>query len=230
MGWMMTEKILYFTDEDVSLIEEIKLKEMEVLLVNRENYKSVDIADVSSIVIDTNEFENILMYYKNLEFENILIVARTVEIEEKRKIYEKVFEYGINKILFNPEIADEILFSLHGKTSLKCSLYKQYLDKMNSIAVITNKKHEILYANDAFFKTTLHNKDEIMNKNVSMIKSEHHSLMFYNNLKHTLSAGLNWQGMFHNKKANGTLYWEEASIFPMHTVITVFITEKLRLM
>jgi sigma-B regulation protein RsbU (phosphoserine phosphatase) len=39
--------------------------------------------------------------------------------------------------------------------------------------------------------------------------------MFYDNLIETLEAELVWKGMFHNKRKGNTLYWDEASIYPI---------------
>lgn len=38
---------------------------------------------------------------------------------------------------------------------------------------------------------------------------------FYKELWQTIQAGNTWSGVFHNRRSNGELYWDEAKISPI---------------
>jgi hypothetical protein len=61
------------------------------------------------------------------------------------------------------------------------------------------------------------------------LKSGEKSPEAYRELWETISAGKEWRGEFHNKKKNGELYWESASISPIRDLagrITHYVAVK----
>ena len=48
-----------------------------------------------------------------------------------------------------------------------------------------------------------------------MLQSGYHSDVFFKMLWETINAGKVWSGVFKNKKKNGELYWEQATISPI---------------
>ncbi len=56
---------------------------------------------------------------------------------------------------------------------------------------------------------------EVLGKNPRVLKSGIHSPAFYEDLWKTLDKGKQWIGEFHNRKKNGELYWESATITPI---------------
>jgi hypothetical protein len=56
---------------------------------------------------------------------------------------------------------------------------------------------------------------EVLGKNPRVLKSGEMSPEAYGVLWQTIAAGKEWSGEFHNKKKNGELYWESASISPI---------------
>lgn len=92
--------------------------------------------------------------------------------------------------------------------------------------VITDLKGDIQYVNPKFMQITGYTFAEVAGKNPRILKTGEQSAEFYKNLWETISAGKEWRGEFHNKKKNGELYWEGASISSIlnnEGVITNFI-------
>ncbi len=56
---------------------------------------------------------------------------------------------------------------------------------------------------------------EVLGKNPRILKSGEKSPEAYRELWETITAGKEWSGEFHNKKKNGELFWESASISPI---------------
>jgi PAS domain S-box-containing protein len=81
--------------------------------------------------------------------------------------------------------------------------------------VITDIKGTILYANPAFAKVTGYTCEEALGKNPRMLRSGKHSTEFYRQLWATLTAGQVWSGHLINKRKDGTLIEEEATISPV---------------
>ena len=80
---------------------------------------------------------------------------------------------------------------------------------------ITNTKGIIEYVNQKFVETTGYTYEEIIGNNPRMLKSGHTSDSEYKQLWKTITSGNEWFGEFNNKKKDGTLYWESASISPI---------------
>jgi len=95
--------------------------------------------------------------------------------------------------------------------------------------VITDITGRIEYVNPRFSAMTGYSRDEAIGQNPRMLKSGEHPPEKYKQLWETISTGREWRGEFHNKKKNGELYWESASISPLHDAggkITHFIGVK----
>ena len=105
------------------------------------------------------------------------------------------------------------------------------------IIAITDKKGVLQYVNARFSEITGYAADEVIGKNPRILQSGEHSLQMYKELWKTVASGEVWQGELCNKKKNGQLYWESASIAPVfdsrnkitnYIKISEDITEKKR--
>ncbi|MEA4975938.1 MAG: PAS domain S-box protein [Paludibacter sp.] len=81
--------------------------------------------------------------------------------------------------------------------------------------VITDLDANIEYVNKKFSDLTGYLFDELIGRNPRVLKSGEHPRAFYANLWNTLKSGEVWKGEFHNRKKNGDLFWELASISPI---------------
>ncbi len=81
--------------------------------------------------------------------------------------------------------------------------------------IITNINGDIQYVNPKFYKVTGYSEEEIIGQNSRILKSGDMSSEYYSNLWQTIKSGKEWFGELHNKKKNGELFWEIASISPI---------------
>ncbi|WP_300668204.1 diguanylate cyclase [Desulfoluna sp.] len=84
-----------------------------------------------------------------------------------------------------------------------------------SSIIITDTTGSIEYINPAFTEKTGYLPEELIGKNPRILRSGETSPEEYATLWKTLSAGDTWRGEFHNRKKNGELFWEIASISPV---------------
>jgi diguanylate cyclase (GGDEF)-like protein/PAS domain S-box-containing protein len=80
--------------------------------------------------------------------------------------------------------------------------------------VITDLNGHIEYVNPKFEKVTGYTLAELEGRNPRILKSGEKPPEEYRNLWETIQTG-EWRGEFHNRKKNGELYWESASICPI---------------
>ena len=81
--------------------------------------------------------------------------------------------------------------------------------------VITDIKGDILYANPAFEKTTGYTCAEALGQNPRLLKSGQQDAEFYRRMWELLRRGEVWCGHFINRRKDGSLYEEEATISPI---------------
>ena len=95
--------------------------------------------------------------------------------------------------------------------------------------VITDTAGAIQYVNPKFAELTGYSVEEVIGKNPGILKSGHTSEAEYQDLWKTINSGITWHGDLQNKKKNGDLYWESATISPVlneHGAITHFLAVK----
>ena len=78
--------------------------------------------------------------------------------------------------------------------------------------VITDSKGDIEYINPKFSQLTGFSPEEALGENPRILMSGETPDEVYKVLWETITTGGVWRGEFHNKKKNGELYWESASI------------------
>lgn len=81
--------------------------------------------------------------------------------------------------------------------------------------LITDEKGNIEYVNPSFTQATGYQKEEVLGKNPHVLKSGETPPEEYQRLWKTITSGKTWYGVFHNKKKDGTLFWESAAISPI---------------
>ncbi|MEJ2717497.1 MAG: PAS domain S-box protein, partial [Deltaproteobacteria bacterium] len=81
--------------------------------------------------------------------------------------------------------------------------------------MITDREGKILYLNPAFQKITGFSREEAIGHRPSLLRSGKHSDQFYQRLWATLKKGQPWKGRFVNRKKDGQIYQEDATISPV---------------
>jgi two-component system, cell cycle sensor histidine kinase and response regulator CckA len=81
--------------------------------------------------------------------------------------------------------------------------------------VITGCDGTIEYVNPAFERVTGYTRAEAVGRNPRILKSGRHDAAFYQSLWRTITAGEIWHGRFVNRRKDGNLYQEDATITPI---------------
>jgi PAS domain S-box-containing protein len=103
------------------------------------------------------------------------------------------------------------------------------LEQSPSLIVITNPAGDIEYVNPKFTEVTGFELSEVVGKNPRMLKTEGTAAHEYRDMWETITSGSDWHGEFLNRKKNGEVYREQASISPIVDsmgVITHYVAVK----
>ncbi len=101
------------------------------------------------------------------------------------------------------------------KVENELRLFSRATDQSASSIVITNLAGTIIYVNQKFCQVTGYSKEEAIGQNPRILKSGEQDEEFYKDMWNTIKSGREWSGEFHNKRKDGKLYWEYATISPI---------------
>ena len=89
------------------------------------------------------------------------------------------------------------------------------VEQSPAVVVITDAKGTIEYVNARFSAVTGYTAAEAIGQHTRLLSSGEAPKEFYAGLWTTILAGQEWRGVFHNRRKNGELFWEDAHISPV---------------
>lgn len=112
------------------------------------------------------------------------------------------------------------------------------VEQAGEMIVITDPDGTIQYVNPAFEIVTGYSREEAIGQNSRILKSGRQDDAFYKKLWETVSNGRTWEGRIVNRRKDGTLFTEDATISPVrdssgnivsHVAVKRDVTEHLGL-
>ncbi len=100
------------------------------------------------------------------------------------------------------------------------------VEQSPGLVIMTDTRGSIDYVNPKFSEVTGYSPDEVIGENPRILKSGEMPPEVYRQMWDTILGGKVWRGEFHNKRKNGELFWESASISPIkdsEAVVTGFL-------
>lgn len=94
-------------------------------------------------------------------------------------------------------------------------LYRKAID-VNTICSITDEKGVIIYANRKFCEVSRYAEKELLGRTHSIVNSGHHPAAFFADMWKTILGGKVWLGEIKNKAKDGSFYWVDTVIIPIH--------------
>lgn len=113
------------------------------------------------------------------------------------------------------KVAQALSREKYSEGSQRMRLLIHALEQSPATIIVTDSEGRIIYANPKFVETTGYTVEEVVGKNPRFMKSGHTPTDEYRRLWESLRGGREWRGEFHNRRKDGTLYWERASISPV---------------
>ena len=139
--------------------------------------------------------------------------------------------HGRRSMLDGESVVIGVLLDITERVMNESSLRKlsKAVEQSSASVLVTDINGNIEYVNPSFTETTGFQKNEVIDRNPRMWKSNQTPREVYENLWKTIKSGNNWRGEILNKKKNGELYWEFNSISPIKNEkgeITHFVAVK----
>lgn len=115
------------------------------------------------------------------------------------------------------------------KVNIRLRTLSAAIEQSPVTTVITDLSGKIVFVNPKFTETTGYTAEEAIGNNPRILKTEFKPSSEYKELWDTILSGQSWHGIFQNKKKNGELYWESATISPVRDengAVTHFLAVK----
>ncbi len=101
------------------------------------------------------------------------------------------------------------------QNELRLLQLNQAVEQSPMSVVITDLDGNITYVNSRFTALTGYTFDDALGKKPKILQSGQTPIEVYRSLWQAIKAGKVWKGELRNKKKNGELYWEDATIAPV---------------
>jgi len=101
------------------------------------------------------------------------------------------------------------------RTTRELKVFRYAIENSDNMVLMTDTDRKITYVNEAFEVQTGYKKDEVIGAQPNILKSDLMNRAFYDEMNRTLEKGEKWQGELINKRKDGSLLYEKASISPM---------------
>ena len=205
-------------NDGISIIQDgiIKFANSSLLQMYGSKLKDV-IGKPFTEFIHPEELHQITKYYKlRLKGENVPHIYETsLKNKKGRRVYAEL-SAGIIKYLGKPadlviirDITDRKL------TEKELTKLSTAVEQSPSVIIITGLDGKIEYINPKFTELTGYTSAESIGQLPNILKSGEQTGEIYKELWETISSGKDWHGEFHNKKKDGGLFWESASVSPI---------------
>ncbi len=164
--------------------------------------------------------------------ERVVATARSVHFEEE--FHGRAFEYWVYPVISGGRRVSEVAIyarDITQRRAAEAELSKLYqaIQQSPAAVVITDPEGRIEYVNPKFTEVSGYTAGEVLGQNPRILKSGFTSAEGYAELWQTITSGGVWHGEFQNRRKNGEVFWEYASIAPVKDMagrITHFVAVK----
>ena len=164
-------------------------------------------------IIDQNTRSKIREEYlqkKSLRNVEVTITTRNGEKRDILSSMEKI-RFGSEEFVLNL-IVD---ITERKRSEAERERLNAAIEQAAEAVVITDIQGKIEYVNPVFERVTGYSRTETIGNTPRILKSGRHDESFYRNLWDTISNGNVWTGQFVNRRKDGNLFTEEATISPV---------------
>ncbi len=159
----------------------------------------IELADAVSsplpFPLDGSERQDVLITHQSGEELRLQVEVRPIRWENKPA---RLLVMQDTTMCHHIEIARQRLFTA--------------IEQCMESVLITDCDGVIQYANPAFHNISGYSSDEAIGQNPRLLKSGKHDAAFYEHMWHCIHSHDSWQGRMINRRKNGSLFEEDASI------------------
>lgn len=221
-----TNDAIFISDAETGRILDANERAVKDMGYQKEELLNMRVIDFATTLPDDFSWEE---HRKELHEQGAVLL----ESGHKRKdgttfpVEVNVREVDMNDKLYNLAVVRDITERKRAEKELRKML--RAVEQSPACIVMTDTKGNIEYVNPRFTEITGYTAEEAIGQNPRILQSGEQTPAFYKELWETITSGNEWHGEFHNKKKNGDLFWENASISPVindNGEITNFVAVK----
>lgn len=214
--FLLMQYFLDLNDSKSEIFKSLKLIENENKSLNNNKLKLFD-KHVQNILNNVDLKKQIIEYSEKINLnDKIISLEEILQFKYTQKLLNQqiiatIFFLSILIILF-------IVYLQHKKTlkiKSELSAFKYAVENSDNSIVLTDPNRNILYVNDIFEKNTGYLKQELLGQRPKVLRSGLTAQEVYDDLNEKLESGKKWEGEFVNKRKDGTIFYEKASIVPI---------------
>jgi PAS domain S-box-containing protein len=180
-----------------------------------EEYKGI--GGWQAVVHPDDREKDLLSFQKLLKNETVISEVRTIRkdgnIVWTRSYAHPVWDEKIHKIIGVYGAVQDITEQKLAEEEIK--KLSQAVEQSAGSIVMTDLNGKIEYVNKKFEEVTGYTFEEVKGQNPRILKSGEIPNETYKEMWQTVLAGSEWRGTFHNKRKDGSLYWESTTISPI---------------
>jgi PAS domain S-box-containing protein len=148
------------------------------------------------------------------------VAATAMLVHCEVPIRSRWFEFWFYPVLQPDKPVSEVAvyareITVQKKSQAELNKLYQAIQQSPVSVIITDRDGTIEYINPKFTEVTGYTQSEAIGRNPRILKSGHTPPERYVELWNTITSGGVWRGELRNKKKNGDLFWELASIAPV---------------
>ncbi|MCT7908354.1 PAS domain S-box protein [Arcobacter lacus] len=207
-----------FNFENIIKISEQQKKELinnfgnkkEVSFIIEDRYTNIPVVFIPIFYSD---------FYKNS------IYLMSFDLDKKNQI-EKINSFYNKLLVILNLIAFFIIFIIYKMVNIKSQRdfinkkYENIFEQVDNyiIKVDLDLQGNVVFATKSFYKVSGYSQEEIIGKNINLLRHPDMSNMFFKNLWATLKIEGYWQGEIKNRDKFGNTYWIKSIIFPRYNL------------
>ena len=157
------------------------------------------------------------------ESEQVLLSEKLIELHNKldRGYKNKMLQQRIIALFafisaFVFVVALIRIYSRSVRVKQRLLAFRSAVEHSDNSVVMTDADRNIVYVNEVFERDTGYKASEVIGLNPRILKSELVDQSYYDELNDALKKGVKWEGEFINRKKDGSLFHEKASIVPVY--------------
>ena len=201
--WDISEDKIYFSDEAMSVMGSAKFQRIMSLekfmqIIHPDDRKAVK--EAAEAVLKGDDFS---VDYRIIQADSSIISIHT----EARATFDaegkvKIAKGTMLNITKRKQMEDNL--------RLSAEVFENTIEGV----IITDASENVISTNRAFFDITGYKNKEVINKPISILKSERHNDEFYSDIWSSVAKKGSWQGEIWNKRKNGDIYpmWLNISV------------------
>lgn len=129
------------------------------------------------------------------------------------QLYANMALFMLMIVLFIAAVS--VLVSKNKEQTKNLLQFRQVIQNSDNSIIMTDKTHKITYVNEAFEKASGYSQKEVIGQTPAILQSGLHDKSFYKSLNQQLREEKGWSGEFANRRKDGKIVYEKASIFPL---------------